>query len=255
MTLPAPAPRSAPALTPRQRLSRLAHLWKAATQQHHAGMGAWLAAHIPPDAIVVDAGAHAGQFAKLFARLAPQGTVWAFEPAAYARSILAPALRLAGCRNVRIVPSGLSDAPGTATLETPLKRRGSLGFGLAGIGAATARGDAGRAETIALTTLDAFAAAEALARLDFLKADVEGWEIRLLAGGRDTLARFRPALLLELVGTSLARAGDRPEDAWRLLSPLGYRARKLVDERPQAEWLDAFAGDADYLFVHDGRAV
>ncbi|MGE0256238.1 MAG: FkbM family methyltransferase [Alphaproteobacteria bacterium] len=240
---------TAPALTPRQRLSRLAHLWKAATQRHHAGMAPWLARHIPPDATVIDAGAHAGQFAKLFARLAPQGEVWAFEPAAYARSILGPALRLSGARNVRIVAAGLSDAPGTATLETPLKRRGSLGFGLAGIGAATARGDAGRAETIAITTLDAFAAAEGLSRLDFLKADVEGWEIRLLAGGRDTLARFRPALLLELVGASLARAGDRPGDAWALLSPLGYRARKLVDEQPRADWLDEFAGDADYLFV------
>lgn len=177
MTVPAPASHNALALTPRQHLSRLAHLWKAATQQHHAGM-----ARPPHPARRRNHRCRRScrAICKLFARLAPHGTVWAFEPDAYARSILAPALRLSGARNVRIVPAGLPDAPGTATMETPLKRRGSLGFGLAGVGAATARGDAGRAEAIALTTLDEFAAAEGLARLDFLKADVEGCEIRLL---------------------------------------------------------------------------
>ncbi len=81
-------------------------------------------------------------------------------------------------------------------------------------------------------------------RLDFVKADVEGWEVRLLAGAGASLARFRPALMLELHGARLARAGDRPQDAWEILAPLGYAAQRL-DGGPVA----GFSGDADYLFV------
>ena len=37
-------------------------------------------------------------------------------------------------------------------------------------------------EIVALTTLDAVVAALRLDRLDFIKADIEGWEVRLLHG-------------------------------------------------------------------------
>src|SRR6516225_8418463 len=98
-------------LTIRQRASWLAHLLKAVTQQHHRELRALFAPFVPPDAVVVDVGAHAGQFSKLFARMAPTGHVYAFEPSAYARSIMAPALALSGLTNATLLPMGLSDRP------------------------------------------------------------------------------------------------------------------------------------------------
>jgi len=78
-------------LIPRQRASWLAHVFKAATQQHHRELRALFAPHIPTDGVIVDVGAHAGQFSKLFAAMAPRGHVFAFEPSAYARSVMEPA--------------------------------------------------------------------------------------------------------------------------------------------------------------------
>ena len=233
-------------LTPRQRASWLAHLFKAVIQQHHRELAPVLAPYIPADAVVLDVGAHAGQFSKLFAALAPQGRVYAFEPSPYARTILAPALAVGGRGRVEIVPAGLSDQPGELVLHTPIKRRGSLGFGTAHLGGADAA--PGVDQMVPLTTLDAFAEARGLARLDFIKMDIEGWEARALAGGRRTLARFLPVLFLEVDAAMLARAGDDPESLFRWLGELGYSAWRSPAMTP----VDAYEGVGDYLFRAPG---
>jgi FkbM family methyltransferase len=238
------ADRDRAALGPGARMGWLAHVLKAATQQHHIEFRDAFRPHVPGDAVVFDVGAHAGQFSKLFAAMAPRGRVFAFEPSGYARSVLEPALRWNRARNVEIVPLGLSDAEGVSVLHTPIKRRGELGFGLAHLGE-DAGARATREQTIRLTTMDAFVAGRGLTRLDFVKADVEGWELHALKGAERTLATFRPALFLEVVESSLARAGATPGDIWARLEPIGYRARKARDFRP----VDGFAGDGDYLFT------
>jgi FkbM family methyltransferase len=234
-----------PDLSPRQRLTLLAHLFKAVAKQHHRELRPLFAGHIPADGVVIDAGAHAGQFTKLFAALAPEGRVYAFEPGGYARYILETAVRWRRLANVTVVPAGLSDAGGAAELALPVKASGSLGFGLAHLGTDDGRRPV-RRETVPLTTLDDFVRETDIDRLDFIKVDLEGWEVRLLLGARQSLARFRPVLLVELVEVHLARAGNRAQQAWEILAPLGYRARKLGAAELA---VDGFAGDADYLFV------
>lgn len=200
-----------------------AHLFKAVFKQHHREMRPLLAALISDDAVVFDVGAHAGQYAKLFARLARRGRVYAIEPQSYARRILRAAIRFNRLRNVEILPLALGAAPGTATLTIPVKASGSYGFGLAHLGPHTRSGTA-ETESVEVTTLDALATTLRLTRLDFIKADIEGWEQAMLEGGRATLARFKPALLLELNDEYMQRASGSVAAVWRMLTELGYRA-------------------------------
>ena len=234
-------------LTARQRASWLAHVFKAVVQRHHRELRTLFAPHIPTDAVIVNIGAHAGQFSKLLAAMAPVGHVFAFEPSAYARSVMGPALRFNRVGNVTVIPMGLSEGSGELTLHTPIKRRRSLGFGLAHLGAG-----AGPAfdQAVALTTLDAFAAERGLARLDFVKADIEGWELRALKGGEATLRRFSPALYLEIDAACLARAGDTPADLFAWLAALGYRGFTT----PEVRAAPAYVGPGDYLFLASGKA-
>ena len=71
--------------------------------------------------------------------------------------------------------------------------------------------------------MDRFARTAGLTKLNFLKADIEGWEQRMLTGAEETIARFHPALFVEMVDHHLARAGDSLESAWALLVQWGYR--------------------------------
>lgn len=103
-----------------------------------------------------------------------------------------------------------------------------------------------------LTTLDTFVAEHRIQRLDFLKADIEGWEIHMLRGGIQSLERFHPTMLLEINRAFLARAGSAPEEAWAMLRPLGYRAEIVLLDGTVTP-VDGFAGDGDYLFVANGK--
>lgn len=230
-------------LTIRQWGDWVAHVLKAATQQHHQELRPLFAPFIPQDAVVVDIGAHAGQFSRLFARMAPRGHVYAFEPSAYARSVMQTAMRFNRAANVTLVAKGLSDAPGEQVLHTPIKKAGGMGFGAAHLGQAQT-GRVTVPQTVALTTLDAFAEEVGLTRLDFLKADVEGWEFHALRGGEAALRRFGPALYLEVSDEHLARAGGSAEGLFAWLAALGYEARRVPAMTPAP----AYEGPANYLF-------
>ena len=205
----------------------IAHLFKATTQQHHRRLAPTIAQFVPPEGVVFDIGAHAGQYAKLFARAANAGQIYAFEPGSYARAILRVVVWLHRLGNVAVLPLALGAECGVATLNVPVKRSGSYGFGLSHLGAPENRWPAIAQELVGLTTIDTVAAALALDRLDLIKADIEGWELSLLRGAEDTLRRFRPCLLIELSQAHLARAGDTLDAAFAFLAGLGYAAFEL----------------------------
>ncbi len=205
-----------------------AHLWKAVTKQHHRQLTPLLRKVIPEDGIVFDVGAHAGQYAKLFASLAPKGFVYAFEPQSYARRILRAAIGANRLRNVAILPFGLGATSGIAMLTLPVKKSGSYGFGLAHLGHDDGKREAER-EAVAVATLDQAVEALGLSRLDFIKADIEGFEQRMIEGGKKSLKRLKPALLLECNEAHLKRAGGSVAGLWTLLRGLGYRAHDPGD--------------------------
>ncbi len=228
------------------------HLWKAATRQDHGKWRGPVRAVLPRDGVAIDAGAHGGQFTRLLAGIAPRGSVVAVEPSGYARSVLRPALWARGTRNVVVVAAALGAEPGAAVLRTPVKRGGRMGFGAANLAGGGWGTRPEVAEPVAVLTLDALVDALGLPRLDFIKADIEGHEASLVAGGRRVLARHRPALLLEMDGERLRRAGGSLPGLWGELAGLGYRPNRLDGDGALVPWEGAPA-DGDVLWVHDKR--
>jgi FkbM family methyltransferase len=143
---------------------------------------------------LVDVGAHEGLLTLPLAAL-PGARVLAFEPLATARAVLAQAA--ADRPNITIRPEALGEAPGTLPLSTPV---------LDGIPqwqwASTAKGYAAyetasvtiRREPVQVITLDSLGIPDCTA----IKIDAEGAEYAILRGARNTLARCRPILTLEL---------------------------------------------------------
>ena len=248
-------------LSPKARLTWCAHLLKACTKQHHRELHSALSQLIDSDCVILDVGSHAGQFAKLFARLGPAGHVYAFEPGSYALSILRPAIRFKRLRNVTVIPCGLSDVPSQLDLSVPIKPSGNVGFGLSHVAATDADlADDHRVgwryidETIELTTIDRFVAERAIDRVDFIKADIEGWEMRMLMGAEATLARFHPSLMIEVVDRHLERAGDNATALFEYLDGFGYRAFMLDAELTRFVEITQ-PQQGDIFFLTDGKAA
>jgi hypothetical protein len=76
--------------------------------------------------------------------------------------------------------------------------------------------------TIRSTTLDEFAEKEKLDRLDLIKIDIQGAEPLFLGGGRKTLERFKPMLLMEISPDDLAGLGLNSIDLLEKVESLGY---------------------------------
>ena len=207
------------------RRTFLAHLFKAVTFQHHKELIPILSPVLPQDGVVLDVGAHAGQMAKLLAKLAPRGHVYAFEPGAYALKVLRPTVAIRGGGRITIEPIGLGAAPGTLTITTPIKKSGSFGFGLSHLGVVDDR-KAYRHE-VTVDTIDRFVERKGLARVDFVKADIEGWEMQMLLGAEKTLSRLRPVLMLEVSNAYLARANNTRTELWDFLKARDYRPHRL----------------------------
>lgn len=233
----------------RQSLTYAAHLFKALTKTRFRPLIPMISEHIKQDSIVIDVGANAGYFTKIFSKLAPQGKVYSFEPGSYARSIITRVVKVHGLSNVTILPYGLGDKAAAHELHLPLKKSGSLGYGLGHIGD-DRRVDARDtvSEKIDIKTLDDFVAENSITRVDFIKIDIEGWELRALEGAHSTISRHRPVLMLEMIDRFLGRAGDSSRKMWDFLKSFGYDIYRY-DETGRMDFLEAPIEEGDIICV------
>ncbi|WP_158295512.1 FkbM family methyltransferase [Crenalkalicoccus roseus] len=193
-----------------------------AASAHARGMAeihAVAAAILPPDGVAMDVGANIGLSVLAFADLLPRGRVIAVEPAPRTAEALRRTIALNGLEErVAVEAVAVSAAPGEAAFNADAGH--SAGSKL--VTAGTMDRAALRPITVPVTTLDALAAAHGLERLDLVKVDVEGFEGDVLDGARETIARFRPAFLLEF-------------NAWTLLCNRNANPRAVLED-----WLGRF---------------
>jgi FkbM family methyltransferase len=76
--------------------------------------------------------------------------------------------------------------------------------------------------------LDDWMASENPARIDFVKLDVDGYEIDVLRGGRELFIRHRPILLMEFMPYIFPERGQTFSQLLELLRDLHYRAEDLA---------------------------
>src|SRR5690606_34282959 len=62
-------------------------------------------------------------------------------------------------------------------------------------------------ETIELTTIDLFVESNQLEKVDLIKMDIEGYEMKALHGGKETLKKFKPKLFIEVNNQNLVEQG------------------------------------------------
>ena len=141
--------------------------------------------------VVVSAGGNIGAHLVPISQIVGgHGIVHTFEPQSALIPILRENLAVNGCGNVTVHTAALGDREcETALAKTDPAMPNNFG-GLHLVDPAANI----LSESVRMTTLDSLE----LLRLDFLMLDIEGSEQAALAGGRETIARCRPLLYVEI---------------------------------------------------------
>lgn len=102
--------------------------------------------------------------------------------------------------------------------------------------------------TVEMSTFDAFVKSQGIEKIDLIKIDVEGFEIDVLRGAQDTIARLKPSLLIEFNAFTMVGFRDiNPRDLLRLLRETFPYVCRFKDRQPQLIDSDAAA----LTFIHD----
>ena len=83
-------------------------------------------------------------------------------------------------------------------------------------------------ESIESITLDTYIENQSITKIDFIKLDIEGGEFNALKGMIETLNRFKPTLLIEILNDEFYK--DNNDSIENFLSNLGYSKFFIDDE-------------------------
>jgi len=167
---------------------------------------------------VLDIGANIGYYTTILANAVGKGgRVFAFEPNPTCYAELCRNLELNKLRNVSSWQIALGEKDEAGLLQLP---------GLGRESHSSLQGNATFQSTgtvaVAIRSLDGFLADQNCSAVNLVKCDVEGAELQVLQGAKETLRRFRPVILMELDPRLLSSFGTKPEQILELLAGLGY---------------------------------
>lgn len=175
---------------------------------------------IPQNAVIVDAGANIGNHSLFFARVCAAAEIHSFEPQEDVFRILERNIFLNNCKGI-IIPYklALGDKVGHASIDfredldiSSSKKMLNLG------GVFIKEDDTG---SFRLDTLDNILFAK-LRRLDFMKIDVQGFEVRFLKGAFRIITQFKPLMYLEVTTQEELNSKILP-----IMDELGYKIKRV----------------------------
>jgi FkbM family methyltransferase len=178
--------------------------------------------------VVFDVGANVGDYARLAHRHLPRAAIYSFEPSRAVYEQLAR--NVAGEGGVRPFNLGLSDEAKSVelysytvegeeqSLISSIDRR---------LPTQVVRVEVSATERVEVRTLDDFCAEQGVARIDFLKLDVEGHELAVLRGARRMLEAGAVSMIQFEFGPANIYSRTFFYDFWMLLSG-AYDIHRIV---------------------------
>jgi FkbM family methyltransferase len=202
---------------------------------------------------VIDVGSNIGYYALLESRLVePGGKVIAIEPIPRNLEQLRRNIHNNGRTNVDIHQLAIADRNGSSPMYLSPR---SNWHGLLPT-------QSSRTCTVAVSTLDAFVSTLDVNSVDLIRMDVEGYEIEIIKGMRQTLDLYRPHLLIELHPDLVGP--NATVEYLRTLKELGYAPRFVFEQerdyairwkfmKPECPTMHELMGHQ--LIVRDPRAL
>jgi FkbM family methyltransferase len=175
---------------------------------------------------VFDIGAHKGGYLYFFQQqVGSNGNVLAFEPQSILNTYLTELQQLLHWQNVRIERSAVSNSSGNAVLSIPYNK-GKKSSPCATIIQSQMDFAIRNREEVETITIDDYCRKHRIYP-DFLKVDVEGNELSVFIGAKETLIRHKPKILFECEARFIGE--KKVADTFAFLQGLGYNGYFIQD--------------------------
>lgn len=154
----------------------------------------WIKEYLSKNSVILDIGANVGAFLYQLENKLDHEHIYAFEPNKKLYNRLKRLFPM-----MRVLPLALSNENTTAEFKVPIingkmiASRGTLNTDYKEKGE-----EKSYTEKVKVIKLDDWAAIEHFHRLDFIKIDVEGNEMKTLLGAREIIRQFSPTLMVEM---------------------------------------------------------
>jgi FkbM family methyltransferase len=196
-----------------------------------------ISATLPEGGVFLDVGAHIGYFSVKAARkVGKTGRVVAFEPNPETLNLLRDNVSANRAENVMVEPIACTDREQMLTLFAAA----FFNTGRASLGRQNAdfsRDGPPKEYTVRGRPIDDVVRELNLTRVDVIKIDVEGAEVFVVKGAMNTLKRFHPKLIVEVIPAQLASLKSTPEDLIAAIKAAGYNhSRPINPEKIDWEW-------------------
>lgn len=180
---------------------------------------------LKPGMYVYDIGANIGHHSVLFSSLVgPAGKVYAFEPQNYIFKVLNANLALNNCANAWSYRWAIGKEKAKLKMY-PIDYSQKDNFGGLGIDLSAEISQAFAGEHIDVVTGDEFwdMLEEEDKKIDFIKIDVQSFELFVLQGLKGVLSRLKPMIFLEIAPFWMKEMGYEYSEIYDLLYGLGYK--------------------------------
>ena len=181
--------------------------------------------HLAAGDTFIDVGAHIGYYSLRAAPVVgPSGHVIAIEPNPDTLPKLHGNIQASGATTINVQPFACAEVD--ATLDLFAASRTNTGETSLSQSNASQDGPPAATYRVRARPLDDIVRDAGVSRVDAVKIDVEGAEMMVLKGAHETLDRYHPALLVELVDRQLQAMGSSANEVVQFLHAHGYTARR-----------------------------
>lgn len=202
--------------------------------------------------VAFDIGANIGHHTVFFSKLVGEGgKVFAFEPQQEIFRFASANLALNGCWNTSLMQGCLGDQDGQLFMA-PISYEEPNNFGALSVASTT---ESSGGEVVPVWALDNLISSGKIVidQLDFMKIDVQSFELFVLLGARNVIDRFKPKIFLEIAPYWMKLKGYDYREIYRFLEDLGYEFKHFDEgaglEAGIRQWSGEFTEEWDVLCI------
>lgn len=186
--------------------------------------------------VVLDVGANIGLHSLFISKIVKEGSkIFAFEPCSSTFDILTSNISLNKVEKI-VFPQkiALTNYTGVGFIQdsTEIQSMGDV------FNQVVAESKSDDKETVDAFTLDDWMQKNSIDKIDLIKVDIEGGEFNFLLGAQESIAKYKPLIIFEVVENFLEGSDHGITDIFKFLFNLNYSVTQIDGHN----WL-AFAND------------